>query len=224
MVVNRHLFNLTPLNREIYMKIWDLPTRLYHWLQAGLFTGLALTGIRGEGPHVYLGLALLTLLIWRVIWGLVGSETSRFRQFVRSPKAAIRYLQGQVSDRPGHNPAGAYMVIAMIAALLLQCLSGLALAGFLDPLPGSEIWLNDDIFDITVLIHENLIDGLFILVGLHLAAILFYKLRGKPLVWAMFTGQQAGKHHAVQIAPMRRALFTLAIAFSITLFLYLLSE
>ena len=114
------------------MKIWDLPTRLYHWLQAALFVGLAASGFNGQGPHIYLGLALFSLLIWRIIWGIVGSDTSRFTQFISSPAKIIRYLSGKESTKQGHNPLGAWMVVAMITVLTLQCLSGVVIAGLLD--------------------------------------------------------------------------------------------
>ncbi|WP_413284744.1 cytochrome b/b6 domain-containing protein [Vibrio sp. MA40-2] len=202
------------------MKVWDLPTRLYHWIQALLFSGLAYTGITGEGPHVYFGLSLFTLLIWRLCWGAVGSDTSRFSTFIRSPLAVIEYFKGNYVEKPGHNPAGGYMALVMILALLLQCLTGLALAGYLDPLPGSTVWLNDDIFDVCVFIHENLIDGLFILVGLHIFAIIVYKLRNKPLVKAMITGYQAENNITVTLKSNRRAIIVLIIAIGITAGIY----
>jgi cytochrome b len=206
------------------MKVWDLPTRLYHWLQLALFVALIASGITEQGPHVTLGLALLTLLLWRVIWGFIGSETSRFSQFVKSPQAVLRYLQGNYPERPGHNPAGALMVMALIALLLLQCLTGLALAGMLDPLPGSEAWLNDDNFDICVLIHENLFKGLIALSVIHVVAIIIYKLKSKPLLMAMITGRQhTAKGLPVYLAPLAYAVIALVIATSITGYLYYLS-
>lgn len=205
------------------MKIWDLPTRIYHWAQALLFVGLATSGLTEQGPHVYFGLALFTLLTWRIAWGIVGSETSRFRQFVRPPHMAIQYFKNRDQEKPGHNPAGAYMVITMIMALFLQCVTGLALSGLLDPLPGSETWLNDDIFDYCVLIHENLINGLFVLVALHLFAIGVYKLQAKPLVKAMFTGVQEGIKTEVNFESNRRAFVVFLIALTITTFIYMLS-
>lgn len=205
------------------MKVWDVPTRLYHWIQAGLFVGLAFSGLTEQGPHVYLGLTLFTLLIWRFIWGFIGSETSRFSQFVRSPKNVLLYVQGTHKALPGHNPAGGYMVITMILALFSQCLSGLALSGMLDPLPGSEYWLNDQIFDVCVFVHENLVDGLFILVGLHLAAILLYKIQNKPLVKAMFTGVQEHVSTKISFASNRRAIVVFALSVTITATLYALS-
>ncbi|MDG3088513.1 cytochrome b/b6 domain-containing protein [Vibrio hannami] len=174
------------------MKVWDLPTRLYHWVQLVLFIGLIVSGITEEGPHVIAGLLLFSLLLWRITWGFVGSETSRFSQFLKSPRVVIQYLKGNYPEAPGHNPAGALMVLALVALLLAQCFTGLALAGMLDPLPNSELWLTEELFDVFVLVHENLFKVLIAFSVLHVLAILVYKLKSKPLVKAMFTGIQEG--------------------------------
>ena len=170
------------------MKIWDLPTRLYHWLQAALFVGLAASGFNGQGPHIYLGLALFSLLIWRIIWGVVGSDTSRFAQFISSPAKIIRYLSGKESTKQGHNPLGAWMVVAMITVLTLQCLSGIVIAGLLDNLVGQ--WLTDEVFNAIVTLHIIAARALVAFVALHLLAIIIYKMRSKPLVWAMISGRK----------------------------------
>ncbi|RYU68263.1 hydrogenase [Aliivibrio finisterrensis] len=172
------------------MKIWDLPTRIYHWLQALLFIGLAASGFNGEGPHIYLGLVLFTLIMWRIVWGFVGSDTSRFKKFIASPKRTIRYLLGKEPSKAGHNPAGSWMVIGLIFTLFIQCITGIALAGLFDHIPYSDIVLNKDVFDVFVTLHGICARLLPTLVILHLIAILFYKLRSKPLVWAMISGVQ----------------------------------
>ncbi|OAN11435.1 hydrogenase [Photobacterium jeanii] len=173
------------------MKIWDLPARIYHWLQAILFCSLLASGNAGHESHVILGLMLFVLVTWRWIWGVVGSETSRFRQFLRSPFYLVRYLQGKTPSQAGHNPLGGWMVLTMLSALLIQCISGLALAGMLDNLPLTSYWLTDTVFEILSTLHLALARLLPLLVVLHLGAILFYKLRNKPLVLAMFTGKQS---------------------------------
>ena len=174
------------------MKVWDISTRLYHWLQAVLFVLLVVTGNTGDGPHVDLGIALAVLVLWRIVWGFWGSETNRFYQFVRTPVATIRYILGKVKAGVGHNPAGGWMVLVMLLALLAQCVSGFAMAGFLDNLPYAEEWLTDDLFDVLENVHVYGVDVLQVLVGLHVLAIIIYKLRGKPLVKAMVTGIQTG--------------------------------
>ncbi|GIC78848.1 cytochrome b/b6 domain-containing protein [Moritella sp. F3] len=180
------------------MKIWDLPTRLYHWLQAILFMALIITGYNGEGPHIQLGLGLFTLVMWRIVWGIVGSETNRFKQFVRSPKFMWQYFRGQEEQSVGHNPAGGWMVVSLLLCLLLQCISGLVLAGFADSLPLAELWLTDWLFDIFSLIHDWLFYVLPLLIFMHVSAIIGYKLCDKPLLLAMFTGYQA-KYTAISI-------------------------
>lgn len=200
------------------MKVWDLPTRIYHWLQAILFIGLLASGFSNNGPHIYLGLILFTLVIWRLGWGVIGSETSRFRQFLRSPKQVILYLRGKFPALPGHNPAGGWMVMLMISMLLLQCVSGLIIAGFFDTVPLIESLLDDPVFDAIFAIHLILARLLPVLIAIHLLAILVYKLCSKPLVWAMVSGVQnqlAGQD--VEMAQNSRALLVLVPSVLVTI-------
>lgn len=206
------------------MKIWDLPTRLYHWLQALLFMALIITGYNGEGPHIQLGLGLLTLIMWRVMWGLMGSETSRFKYFIRSPKVILQYFRGQSGESIGHNPAGGWMVLSLLLCLLLQCISGLVLAGFADNLPLAELWLTDWLFDIFSLLHNVLCYVLPLLVGIHVGAIIGYKLCAKPLVLAMITGYQTKcVALAVHFESNFKALLVLIAAVLVTIAIVALS-
>jgi len=206
------------------MKVWDLPTRLYHWLQVIVFLGLVITGYNTQGPHIQLGLILFILITWRFMWGFAGSDTSRFKQFIRSPKTILKYLQGQADEGVGHNPAGGWMVISLLLCLLLQCLSGLVLAGFADNLPFANIWLTDRVFDIFSLVHGLLFYQLLILVCTHISAVIGYKLRKKTLVLAMITGyqkQQNGTH--IQFESNLRALLVLIAALLVTIAIVALS-
>ena len=213
------------------MKIWDLATRLYHWAQALLFMALMASGLSGIGPHTQLGLMLFTLLLWRLIWGVIGSETSLFRQFLRGPKDVISYLGGKSTATVGHNPAGGWMVAALLTTLLLQCMSGMALSGLFDTWPYSDIWLNDNVFAKVEWLHLTLADLLPLLVTLHIGAIFFYKLKGKPLVKAMITGKQAqmNKHtllteqKIVYLAPQSHAFWVLVAATLVTIVIVALS-
>lgn len=207
------------------MKVWDLATRLYHWMQALVFVGLMVTGQSGNGPHVQLGLVLLTLVIWRICWGFIGSETSRFSQFVRSPKTIWVYLTGRLNNQVGHNPLGALMVVALISSLLLQCVSGLALAGLLDQLPMADVWLTDGAFSALESVHFFLADTLGFLVLLHVVVILGYKLAKKPLVWAMVTGYQAkiSRSTAPLLASNLRAFLVLISSGLVTMTIIALS-
>ena len=198
------------------MRVWDISTRLYHWLQAVLFVLLVVTGNTGDGPHVDLGIALAVLLFWRIVWGFWGSETSRFRQFVGSPLRILKYLTGKVEAGVGHNPAGGWMVLVMLLTLLAQCVSGFAMAGLFDNLPYADIWLSDAVFEVLEQVHVVGVDVLQILVGMHLLAILIYKLRRKPLVWAMITGnQKATADRAPDMVSQWRALLLVVFIASV---------
>ena len=114
------------------IRVWDLPTRLFHWTLVAL---IALQYASGEFGwlsmrwHFLLGYATLALVVFRVLWGFAGSDTSRFRGFVRGPRALPRYVADLVrgDDRraPGHNPLGGWSVLLMLAAVALQAVSGL---------------------------------------------------------------------------------------------------
>ena len=203
------------------MKIWDLPTRLYHWLQALLFTLVAMSGFNGGGPHVTFGLALLSLLLWRICWGVFGSETSRFSQFIRSPRVVLNYLKGKYSPKPGHNPAGGLMVFALLTLLIIQCLSGLALAGWFDNFSLLDNILSVQFYHIVEGIHVFVAKTLVGLVVIHLAAIVIYKLRKKPLVLAMITGKQTHpepiQSGTLHFASNLKALVLFVAALSVTI-------
>ncbi|CAK1745859.1 cytochrome b/b6 domain-containing protein [Vibrio crassostreae] len=213
------------------MKIWDLPTRLYHWLQATLFIGLAASGFSGNGPHIYLGLALFSLILWRLVWGMIGSDTSRFSQFMSSPRSAWLYLRGRVQPKPGHNPLGAWMVIGMITTLFIQCMTGLVIAGFFDAIPGSELVITDAVFDVLCAVHGIAARMLVVFVVLHLVAIIIYKLRSKPLVLAMITGKQnqslstahSGNGTQLAFSSNRKALLVLIASVLVTMTIVVMS-
>ena len=109
-------------------RIWDLPTRIFHWALLACVTGLVITGKVGGNAlnlHELLGYAVLTLVAFRVLWGLVGGRWSRFVQFVPSWSRVRAYVRGDVASPAGHNPLGALSVLAMLVLLALQAISGL---------------------------------------------------------------------------------------------------
>lgn len=173
------------------MKVWDLSTRLYHWGQGLLFIIMLVTGFSGDGPHIPAGTLLFTLILWRVLWGLLGSETSQFKSFVASPKSLIDYLKGNGSQYIGHNPAGSWMVMSLMLTLLSQCITGLVLSGFFDHIDFMAALLSRENIRLIASLHEYFAYGLVLLVVLHITAIVIYKLNGIPLVLAMLTGRQS---------------------------------
>jgi cytochrome b len=185
------------------LKIWDVATRIYHWLQALLFFGLiasAYFGVTGMGglsakeTHTALGTVLVVLLIWRVGWGLFGSETSRFSQFLPSPRELWRYLCGQSQPRAGHNPLGGLMVIVLIASLCLQGSLGIMMSDWID---GKEL-LGRSLIRTLKDVHEINALLLITLSFMHIIAAIVYRLKGNHLIRAMFTGNIQMPEHMQQ--------------------------
>lgn len=165
------------------VRVWDLPTRLFHWLLAACVLGSLASGYIGGGAivwHARFGYALLALLLFRLVWGVVGGHWSRFANFVRSPRGVLAYLRGQAhpDHLVGHNPLGAGSVLAIVLVLLAQVGTGLLAddeISFTGPLnrfvSGSQglaaTWYHKQV-------GQWLVIGLVVL---HLAAIAWYTLR-----------------------------------------------
>ena len=109
------------------IRVWDLPIRLFHWLLVlGIVLSFVTVKIGGNAMelHARVGYCVLTLIIFRICWGFIGSHHARFIHFVPSPKGLLNYLSGKAKARLGHNPLGALSVLGMLSILLLQALSG----------------------------------------------------------------------------------------------------
>lgn len=177
------------------IRIWDLPTRLFHWLLALCVIGLVVSAKLGLMDwHFRLGYAMLTLLLFRLLWGLLGGRWSRFASFLYAPGSLWRYLRGQGNPAHGigHSPTGALSVFALLIVLLVQVASGLisddeiASAGPLTHLvPGA--WVS-----LASWYHRAVGQWLLIaLVVLHMAAILWYLWgRGQNLIRPMLDGDK----------------------------------
>ncbi len=178
------------------VRIWDLPTRLFHWLLAVTVVGLVVTAKLGGNAmnwHLLLGHAMLALLLFRLLWGLVGGRWSRFASFIHAPATVLRHVRGQgtESDSAGHSPLGALSVFAMLAVLIAQVGSGLLSddeIAFSGPL--GRFVSGDTVAQATAYHAHWGQYLLYALVALHLLAILFYAWRGRGLVRAMVTGDK----------------------------------
>ena len=141
--------------------------------------------------HAYCGYTALALILFRVIWGFVGSQYARFANFVPSPATLIAFLRGQVDGGLGHNPLGALSVIALLAVVLIQALTGLFADDdifFQGPL--AKYVSNDTVTLLTSIHHFNQY-LIFALVGLHIAAISYYYfIKRENLVGPMVTGDK----------------------------------
>jgi cytochrome b len=114
------------------IRVWDLPTRIFHWALAALVVFSFTTGrIGGDWMawHLKSGYAILTLVLFRIAWGFVGSDSARFARFLRGPRSAVAYARDLFAGRhpvvAGHNPLGGWMVAAMLLAIALQAATGL---------------------------------------------------------------------------------------------------
>lgn len=207
------------------IRVWDVPTRLFHWVLVLLLGGLWYTGqvsaiplgplaqveVLGWRPpilqmpqHMLLGQGVLVLIVWRLIYGLFGTTTARFAAFVRGPRTVLKYLRTAFGTGKetaafvlGHNPAGGWMVLALLAVVLAQAATGL--------------YANDDIFsegplattvtkatsDMLTGWHKTILFPLLqALVALHVAAAFFYLfVKGENLIRAMVTGRKTAPAH-----------------------------
>lgn len=178
------------------VRVWDQPIRLFHWSLAALVSILWVSGQLGQlDIHMRLGLWVLALLIFRLGWGIVGSPTARFSQFVRGPKAIRAYVvaaRAGTARSIGHNPLGALSVLGLLGLLLVQSTSGLFTTddivtnGPLTHLVGSKT------VALLSSLHRLGSKLLLGLIAVHLAAVAFYTwVKHDDLVRAMITGTKA---------------------------------
>jgi cytochrome b len=180
-----------PLSRiGIGQPVWDLSVRLVHWLLAALIGFSWWSAEYGHTDwHIWSGCAILALLIYRFLWGFVGSSTARFASFVRGPRVIARYLRGGWIGL-GHNPLGALSVLALFIAVAVQVGLGLVSQDE-DGIYTGPLYrlVSSDTSDRARDLHAAWFDVILALIVLHLAAIAIYWLRGRNLVSPMITGR-----------------------------------
>lgn len=195
------------MSRHIHkIRVWDLPTRLFHWALVAAVIGLAITGTLGGNAmvwHFRFGYSVLTLLLFRIVWGLVGGRWSRFGAFIYSPASVINYLKGKGKPESGigHSPIGAGSVFAMLGFLLAQVGTGLLSddeIAFSGPLTR---FVSNATVGLATDYHKNIGKWVLLaLVLLHIVAIVFYLWRKHNLVGAMLHGDK----ELVTAAPASR--------------------
>jgi cytochrome b len=180
------------MNPAQQQPIWDLPIRIFHWLLAASVIGAVVSAKIGGNMMVWhgrLGALILGLLVFRIAWGLWGSDTARFASFVRGPQAIGAYLKG-VWHGIGHNPLGALSVLAMLTVLLFQAVSGHFAhddIAFRGPLANM---VEQHMRDEATRLHHLAANLVYVLVALHLLAIVFYaRVKKHNLVLPMLTGK-----------------------------------
>jgi cytochrome b len=150
--------------RDTTVLIWDAPVRVFHWLMALCFAGAYATA-EGESwrlVHVTLGYTLAGLVAFRIVWGFIGTRHARFSSFVKGPQAVTRYLRSLPSAEPehhtGHNPAGAWAILGMLALA-----AAIATTGWMTYNDLAGEWAEE--------LHDAIAEGMLVLVCLHIAAV-----------------------------------------------------
>jgi len=174
----------SPANALAPRLVWDLPQRLVHWLMVLSFAGAYLTAESETWRlvHVSLGYTFGGLLVFRLLWGLIGSRYARFANFVKGPQAVLRYLRSLLSGSPehhvGHNPAGALAIVAMLSLGL-----GLVVSGWANYNELGGDWLEEA--------HELLANGLIAVIAVHvIGVIVSSRLHRENLPKSMLTGRK----------------------------------
>jgi cytochrome b len=177
--------------------VWDLPVRIFHWLLVLAVIGSYVThrlGLSWFKYHLWCGYAVLVLVSARIVWGFVGTRHARFGQFLRGPGAMWRYLSGWkrgTQHAIGHNPLGAWMVIALLLLLLAQALTGLYANDQITntgPLFGYVSGATSDALSSW---HHRIFNVLLGAIALHILAVLVYRLvRREDLITPMFSGRK----------------------------------
>jgi cytochrome b len=185
----------------VFVNIWDLPTRLFHWTLMVLILISFVSGEIGGNAmtwHAYSGYMILSLLLFRLIWGVIGSPSARFASFVRGPATAWQYVRRPMApNQPsllGHNPLGGWSVIAMLLALMIQAISGLFATDDIATQGPLYASVSDETSRWLTAVHLFNHGVIIALVSLHVLAIIFYLLfKRQNLILPMITGRKPWK-------------------------------
>ena len=191
---------VTDKDAVVHIRVWDVPTRLFHWSIVLLIFASWLSADQGlMTVHLWSGSTLLALLLFRIAWGLVGSSTSRFRDFIHPPRKIVGYLRAMAGgEKPlyaGHNPAGGLMVAILIAVLLAQALTGLFANDGMHFSGPFANWISEEMSARLTNIHGMIFNVIVLLIWCHIVAVGFYLfVKGDNLVAPMFTGKKPHTH------------------------------
>lgn len=202
------------MNREKF-RLWDLPTRLFHWALVVAVAAAIVSGQLGGNLidwHGRIGLFIVGLLAFRLVWGVVGSTYARFLQFLPTPGKVAAYLRGEWHGE-GHNPLGALAVFGLLALLTAQVGSGLFANDditFVGPLFGL---VGKNLSNRLTGIHYLAANVIYALIALHIAAIAFYgHVRKQKLVKPMLTGWKDGTGKSAAGGGALALILALAVA------------
>lgn len=178
------------------IKVWDFPIRLFHWilLIAVVTSFLSVEVFDAIDTHVLSGIIVCSLLVFRLIWGFIGSTTARFWSFFPTPAKLVRYLKSSVAEKNntiGHSPLGALSVYAMLGSLLLQAGSGLLMDDDIFTTGPLNQFASQNLIDIALQVHDINSVVLQILIAMHILAIFIYLRKNKiNLIGPMISGNK----------------------------------
>lgn len=182
------------MNTEhVKIKVWDLPTRIFHWGMVCLLALLWWSADAGEMQwHQIFAYSLLILIGFRILWGLIGSDTARFSHFVHHPKVVLDYLRSirteGMSVVLGHNPIGGYMVIALIGIISLQLVTGLFATDDIFTEGPLYSYVSSDTSRFLTWLHKMNFNLILVLSAIHVLAVVIHAIKGDKLVGAMISG------------------------------------
>ncbi|MES9975138.1 cytochrome b/b6 domain-containing protein [Candidatus Thiodiazotropha sp. LNASS1] len=185
------------MNSQDEIKVWDPLVRLFHWSLVGAFAVAWLTEDEWMGLHVNAGYLIAVLLLFRLVWGILGTRYARFTDFVKSPSTVVAYLRDLVQLRAertlGHNPAGGAMIVALLTTLLITSLTGLLAYGATGAGPLADVFFSSTAYGSEFLeeVHEFFANFTLFLVVVHLIGVGFGSMSHREnLVRAMITGSK----------------------------------
>jgi cytochrome b len=217
---------------EIEVKVWDAPVRLFHWLLVLLFAFMFFSGKSGSDWmewHMRAGYAILALILFRILWGFVGSTHARFSSFLAGPSACLQFARKLLARAPapsaGHNPLGGWMVLVLLLALLFQAGTGLFANDDLLTEGPLAAFISKATSDRLSVFHSWNFNLLLLLAALHIAAVLYHAgFMKENLIGAMFTGVKhlpadagAGSAPARFASPWLALVLLLVAAFAVYL-------
>ncbi len=177
------------------IKVWDILVRVFHWSLVLFFTIAYITEGEWITIHSYAGYTIFFLVMFRIVWGVIGSTHARFSNFVVGPKKAIKYLKDELSGDAkhylGHNPAGGLMIIALIISLIATVVTGASIIATEGDGPLATTFIANFSGELLEEIHEFFTTIVLLLVILHIGGVIFSSLlQEENLVKAMFTGKK----------------------------------
>jgi len=207
-------------------RLWDAPVRIFHWSLVVLVLVAWFSADRNMSLHLWSGYAVMGLLIFRIYWGVFGSQTARFASFVKGPRATLAYARTlgsrQSAATPGHNPVGALSVVAILLLLVAEVVFGL-FAVDVDGMESGPLsrFVEFETGRLMAEWHELAFRGLQVLVVLHVAAVLFYLVyKRQNLIGPMISGRRRFATNAgLVFAPAWKLIVGVVVAFALMWFI-----